>query len=133
MTRGHPPFVAIAEAEKKAKARGFTVFRLAPEGALPFDFIIGDGSCVSLVRVRRLKYAGYDVRQIEWSCRNDIAELRSITITQDVFRELWVRGPDRHWYRYLVLPDGIIALEDEPGEVNGKRDGGEGLLSPPCS
>ena len=112
MIRGHPPWVAIAEAMRKAKVQGHIVFSLEPAGELPVHFVTVDGDCISLVRVRRLKYPGYTVEEIEASCKKDIAELRSITVTAEIFRELRVRGPDRHWYRYLVLPDSVEAMED---------------------
>ena len=119
MTRGHPPYVAIGEAQRRAKARGLLVLAVEPVGELPFHFVTGDRGCISLVRVRRLKYPGYGIAEIEHSCKNDIAALRSITVTQEIFRELWVRGPDRRWYRYLVQPDWLAIIEDidEPADV----------------
>jgi hypothetical protein len=113
MTRGHPPHVAIGEAERKARAEGVMVFALEPEGDLPFHFVICDRDCISLVRVRRLKYPGYGIAAIEHSCKNDIAALRAVSVTPEIFRKLWVRGPDRHWYRYLVLRDSIEPLEND--------------------
>ena len=126
MTRGHPPYVAIQEAERKAKKRGVMVFALEPEGDLTFHLVICDRDCISLVRVRRLKYQGYTVTAVEASCKNDIALLRAIPVTLEIFRELWVRGPDRQWYRYLVLPGSLEVLEDddEPDEDE-KEEGGE--------
>ena len=120
MTRGHPPHVAIGEAERKARMEGVMVFALEPEGDLPFHFVICDRDCISLVRVRRLKYPGYGVAAIEHSCKNDIAALRAVSVTPEIFRELWVRGPDRHWYRYLVLKDRIEALEDGHDDPDGE-------------
>jgi hypothetical protein len=96
MTRGYPPFVAIGEAQRKAKARGLLVLALESAGELPFHFVSCDRGYISLVRVRRLKYPGNTVEKIEESCKKDIAGLRSITVTAEIFRELWVRGPDRH-------------------------------------
>jgi len=113
LTRGHPLHVAIGEAGRKARAKGLMVFILEPGGDLPFHFVICDRDCISLVRVRRLKYPGYGVAAIEQSCKNDIAALRAIPMTPEIFRELWVRGPDRHWHRYLILPESIEALENE--------------------
>lgn len=124
MTRGHPPYVAISEAERKAKSWDLMVFSLEPEGELPFHFVICDRDCISLVRVRRLKYPGYTVEEIGHSCKNDIAALRSIPVTAEIFRELWVRGTDRHWYRYLVLPDSVEVIEDEDDtDDNDPQDG----------
>jgi len=88
------------------------VFSLEPAGELPFHFVTVDGPCISLVRVRRLKYPGYTVEEIGESCKKDIAALRSISVTEEIFRELRARGPDRHWYRYLVLPGSVEVLED---------------------
>jgi hypothetical protein len=103
------------------------VFLLEPEGDLPFHFVICDRDCISLVRVRRLKYPGYEVAAIEQSCKNDIAALRAVSVTPEIFRELWVRGPDRHWYRYLVLKDGIEPLENGHDD---DREETEGSLLP---
>ena len=123
MTRGHPPVVAIGEAKRKAVAWGFMLIALVTEAELPFDFVINDRGCTSLVRVRRLKYAGYGVAAIEQSCKNDIAALRAIPVTPEIFRELWVRGPGRRWHRYLILPDGIEALEDRHDDDREETEG----------
>jgi hypothetical protein len=115
---------------RKAKARGLIVFVLEPEGSLPFHFVTCDKECISLVRVHRLKYAGYSVPEIGYLCRNNIAMLRS-PVTEDIFRELWVRGPDRHWYRYLMLPDSVEFMEDEERpEENDRQEGGGESPSP---
>jgi len=125
MTRGHPPYVAIGEAMRKARAQDHLVFALEPAGELPVHFVTMDGDCISLVRIRRLKYPGYTVEEIEESCKKDIAELRSITVTAEIFREIWVRGPDRHWYRYLVLPESVEAMEDGDVLEEDKPDNGD--------
>jgi hypothetical protein len=113
---------------RKAKARGNLVFALEPVGGLPVHFVTVDGPCISLIRVRRLKYPGYTVAEIGHSCKNDIAALRSITVTAEIVRELRVRGPDRRWYRYLVLPASVEVLEDEDRTDN--RDKPETRLRP---
>ena len=129
MTRGHQPVVAIGEAKRKAKARGFMLIAVETDGQLPFDFVINDRGCISLVRVRRLRYPRYEIHDIEISCAQEIAQLREIPVTGEIFRELWVRGPDRHWHRYLVLPDAIEFLEDGDDD-----SGNSGEVPPPsCS
>lgn len=112
MTRGYRPVIAIGEAKQKAQVLGLLVFTLEPGDNLPFHFVICNRECISLVRVRRLKYPGYDVAAIEHSCRNEIEILRALPVTQEIFRELWVRGPGREWYRYLVLPGSVEMLEN---------------------
>ena len=57
MTWGYKPVVAIGEAQRKATTWGFVLITLVTEAKLPFDFVINDRGCTSLVRVRRLKYA----------------------------------------------------------------------------
>ena len=113
MTRGYKPVVAIGEAQRKATAWGFILIMLVTEAKLSFDFIISDRGCISLVRIRRLKYSQFGIADILRSCGQEIKELREIRIPDGIFRELWVRGPDRTWHRYLVLADGIEALENE--------------------
>jgi len=113
MTRGHKPVVAIGEAKRKAQAWGFMLIAMETDRQLPFDFVINDRGCISLVRVRRLKYAQYFTAEIQWFCAQEIAELRQVPVPEEIFRELWVRGPDRTWHRYLVLRDSIEPLENE--------------------
>jgi hypothetical protein len=118
MTRGYRPVIAIGEAKKKALALGLLVFTLEPGDNLPFHFVICSRECISLVRVRRLKYPGYDVAAIGHSCRNEIEILRALPVTREIFRELWVRGPDREWYRYLVLPGSVEMLKNRDDTDN---------------
>ena len=118
MTRGYRPVIAIGEAKKKAQAWGLLVFTLEPGESLPFHFVICSRECISLVRVRRLKYPGYDVAAIELSCRNEIELLRALPVTREIFREVWVRGPEREWYRYLVLPGSVEMLENRDETEN---------------
>jgi hypothetical protein len=65
-----------------------------------FDFMIFDRCCVSLVLVRRLRYPGFEILDIERSCAYEIAELQEIPVIKEIRRELHVRGPDRAWHRY---------------------------------
>ena len=113
MTRGYKPVVAIGEAKRRAQARGFVLIAVETDIQLPFDFVIKDRDRISLVRVRRLKYAQYGTADILRLCAREIRELREVPVGDEIFRELWVRGPDRTWHRYLVLKDTIEALEND--------------------
>jgi len=115
MTRGHRPVVAIAEAKRSAAARGFLVLSIETNSRLPFDFAIDDRGNISRVRVRRLKYADYDPLRIRDSCRHEIQELRHLQEGEKIHHELWVRGPDRAWHRYLVFPDAVEAIREDAG------------------
>jgi len=117
MTRGHPPLVAIDEAKLKAAIRGSVILVVHAEHRLPFDFVTCEGGCITLVRVRRLRYAQYTVADIGIYCAREIQELRDLRIPEGIFCELHVRGPDRHWHRYLVLPQSIELLEDVIPEI----------------
>ena len=78
---------------------------------IPCDFMaIHDGQ-ITLVLVRRVRYASYGLPDITASCRREILELRGIPVSENTTRELWVRGPDRHWHRYVIFPDRIEALD----------------------
>ncbi len=121
MTRGYKPVVAIGEAQRKATAWGFMLIGLVTEAKLPFDFVIQDRGRTSLVRVRRLKYSQYGISDILMSCGQEIKELRELRIPDGIYRELWVRGPDRIWHRYLVLADRLEVIgknEDWPEANN---------------
>ena len=110
MTRGYRPVVAIGEAQRRATAWGFLLIGLVTEAKLPFDFVIHDTGHISLVRVRRLKYSQYGISDILKLCGQEIEELQGLRIPDGIYRELWVRGPDRHWHRYLMLAQSIEAI-----------------------
>ncbi|MFA5078563.1 MAG: hypothetical protein WC541_03655, partial [Dehalococcoidia bacterium] len=65
----------------------------------------------TLVRVRRLRYARYGLPDITMSCKREILELQGIPVSENTSRELWVRGTDRHWHRYVIFPDRIESVE----------------------
>jgi hypothetical protein len=48
--------------------------------------------------------------RIRDSCRHEIEELRHLQEGEKIHHELWVRGPDREWHRYLILPDAVEAI-----------------------
>jgi hypothetical protein len=132
MTRGYKPVVAIGEAQRKATAWGFMLIGLVTEAKLPFDFVINDRGCTSLVRVRRLKYSQYGISDILWSCRQEIDELRELRIPEGIYRELWVRGPDRTWHRYLVLEEGIEMLENDENRQEANDPAGIPVVRQPA-
>ena len=121
MTRGYRPVVAIGEAQRRATAWGFVLIGLVTEAKLPFDFVINDRGRTTLVRVRRLKYSQYGIADIMKLCGQEIKELRELRIPNGIYRELWVRGPDRTWHHYLVLAESIEVIgnrEDRSEENN---------------
>jgi hypothetical protein len=117
MTRGHRPFTAIQETSRIIAARGAVIIAVSPECGLPFDLVTWEGGVITLIRVRRLKYTGYSVEDIAVSCAREIAELHRVPVMERIYRELHVRGPDRHWHRYLVLPDRLEELDDIDTQV----------------
>lgn len=119
MTRGKRPVVAIGEAKRSAVLAGFVLVDLVTEAELAFDFVIHRDRIASLVRVRRLKQAGFRVANIMRACAQPIAELQSCTLPDQLVRELWVRGPARAFHRYRVLPDAV----EEIGVVVMQRTG----------
>lgn len=116
MTRGKRPVVAIGEAKRSAVAAGFILVDLITEAKLAFDFVVHRDRITSLVRVRRMKQAGFRVAIIMRTCAQPIAELQSCTLPDQLVRELWVRGPARAFHRYRVLPDtveeiGVVVMQ----------------------
>jgi len=59
------------------------------------------------VRVRRLKYNAYRVETVRVSCAREISEFRELALPEGIDRELWVRGMNREWHRYRIVPDTI--------------------------
>jgi hypothetical protein len=102
--------VAIGEAKRHATALGFQVISLDTSW-IPIDFFAIRHGCLTLIRVRRIKYGDYNVPDIEVSCDREIAELREFPITGDIVRELWVKGCDKQFHRYKVMPDRVEAIE----------------------
>jgi len=130
MTRGYKPVVAIGEAQRKATVWGFVLIGLVTEAKLPFDFVIHDTGHISLVRVRRLKYSQYGISDILKLCGQEIKELQGLRIPNGIFRELWVRGPDRTWHRYLVLAESIEALENDENRREENNPAGSPQTNP---
>ena len=112
MARGLRPVVAIGEAKRMATAWGFILIEIRMEVTTPFDFAVSDNGITRLVRVRRLKYNSYRIESIRASCAEQIRELRELALPEGIARELWVRGTQRTWHRYLVLPGSVEMLEN---------------------
>ena len=128
MTRGVRPVAAIGEAKRMATAWGFMVIELGMEAETPVHFVVLDKGSTSLVRVRRLKLNAYRVESIRTSCAQEIRELRELALPEGIVRELWVRGPERAWHRYRILPETIEEIKDvvHPGpSTAGTGTGGE--------
>jgi hypothetical protein len=116
MTRGYRPVIAIGDAKQKAVAWGFDLVIVETQKKIPFDFVIDDRGCISLVRIRRIKYPQYGIADIQRTCAQETRELRTLPVPEGIYCELWVRGSDRSWHRYLVLPDSVeelLAGDDE--------------------
>lgn len=128
MARGLRPIVAIGEAKRMATAWGFILIEIRMEVTTRFDFAVSDNGITSLVRVRRLKYNAYRIESIRESCAEQIRELRELALPEGIVRELWVRGTERTWHRYRILPETIEEVKDVPHpkpSTGGSGTGGE--------
>jgi hypothetical protein len=111
-----------------ATAWGFTLIEIRMEVTTPFDFAVSDKGITSLVRVRRLKYNSYRIESILASCAEQIRELRRLALPEGIVRELWVRGTQRAWHRYRIVPETIEEVKDvthSKTSTNGTGTGGE--------
>ena len=125
MTGKNPPEQSIAEAREWAAGQEFMVFALEPPGMFPFHFVVSKGGTASIVTVRRPKYLDFNLVNIAYSCRTVIKELRALTISPDIRKEIWVRRNAHTWYRYLVLPETLEYIDNENGpDKTGRQDGG---------
>jgi hypothetical protein len=132
MTGKNPPERAIAEARRWAGVQGFAIYTPEPGSTLPFHFVVSKGETASIVTVRRPKYLDFNLVNIAYSCRTVIKELRALTISPDIRREIWVWRNAHTWYRYLVLPETLEYIEDKKSPDNPGRQegGGESPTSP---
>lgn len=111
MSRGKRPLVAIGEAKRAAVAAGFILIELKTATEIPFDFVVRRDGVTSIVRVRRLKQAGFRIENILRACAQQIRELRERSLMKELIPELWVRGPARAFHRYRVLPETVEEIE----------------------
>jgi len=74
---------------------------------IPCDFMAIHEGQLTLARVKRIRYARYGLPDIAASCRREILELRGTPVSENTSRELWVRGPGRHWHGYVISPERI--------------------------
>ena len=111
MSRGKRPVVAIGEAKRAAVAAGFILIELKTVTEIPFDFVVRRDGVTSIVRVRRLKQAGFRIENILRACAQQIRELRERSLMKELIPELWVRGPARAFHRYRVLPETVEEIE----------------------
>ena len=118
------PVVAIGEAQRMATAWGLMLIELVTEAKLPFDFVVSIHGSTSLIRIRRLKYSQYGISDILRSCAQEIRELQELNIPDGIYRELWVRGPERTWHRYLVLAKSIEAIGNNEDRLQGNNPAG---------
>ncbi|MFA4826200.1 MAG: hypothetical protein WC593_13700 [Methanoregula sp.] len=119
MSRGKRPVVAIGEAKRAAVAAGFILIELKTVTVLPFDFVVRRDGVTIIVRVRRLKQAGFRIENILSACEQQIQELRDRSLMKELIPELWVRGPARAFHRYRVLPETVqeIGIGVKPPET----------------
>lgn len=120
MTRGRRPLTAIGEAQLKAVSLGFVVTGFVTDMKSSYDFMVHDKGGISLVRVRRLRQHGYRPELIQRSCAQQIKELRELVVPAGIVKELWVRGPERAWHRYSVLPETVEEVVIVPNLVSSK-------------
>ena len=60
----------------------------------------------------RFRYTAYWTADIALFCLRGIADLKAILLTEQIYRELHVREPDRRWHRYLVLHGTTEVIEE---------------------
>jgi hypothetical protein len=124
MNQDKRPDAAIGEAKRKAVTAGFRLIEMVRSEELEFDFAAQRDGVTSLIRVRRLKHAGFRVENIQRSCARQIRQLRDCTLFPGSDRELWVRGPARGFHRFRVLPETLEELGD-PGTAPAPAATGE--------
>jgi len=124
MTRGKKPTTAIDEAKACAEKMGYRWCRNT-DPAFPFDAFMFRDMVITVVKVKKIRYAIHEKNPIEKKFRDEIEALRSLPMPALVLRELWVRTQDeRAWRRFMVLGDvvGELGFNKIEGYVNPHYD-----------
>jgi hypothetical protein len=112
MTGGCPPVVAIEEAMHYAERIGFSVIVVNAAWA-PFRFHghqrRTDHACpgqeTSVKGATDCQTSWHPAPRRSWNFGSHAGS------REDTGRELWVRGPDRHWHPYAIYTDRIEIME----------------------
>jgi hypothetical protein len=111
MTRGRPPRQAIREARAIAEKFGIVVEVPCCRGS-PADLMIFCTRGIFFVRVKRTRSDISDIIETVKKYKKDLLWLCTITITNVVFREIWVRSPRGSWQYFRILEDGIMVIRN---------------------
>ena len=87
MTRGYREIVTIGEAKQTATSWGFAPVTIETREKNPVDFAIDDRGCISLIRVRRLKYPRYGIAEIQRDCSLEIREPKTLPVPEGISRK----------------------------------------------
>jgi len=122
--RGRRPTTTIAEAKACAEKMGYCWCKNT-DAAFPFDAFIFRDMVISVVKVKKVRYAIDDKKPAEKFFPDEIEGLRNLKMPSHVLRELWVRTQDeREWRRFIILSDvvGELGFNVIEGYVNPHYD-----------
>jgi hypothetical protein len=122
--KGRRPTTAIEEAKACAERMGYCWCRNT-DTAFPFDAFIFREMVISVVKVKKVRYAIDDKKPAEKFFPEEIEGLRNLKMPSLVMRELWVRTQDeREWRRFIILSNvvGELGFNEIEGYVNPHYD-----------
>ena len=126
--RGVKPTSAVEEAQRCAEKMGYHWVKNSVKD-LPFDAFMFRQAVIAAVRVKKVRYAIGDDVIIEKKFPDEVCELQSLPLPQQVLRELWIRTQnERAWRRFYILPDTTAEIGFNTAEITGtptsmKRNG----------
>nr|WP_320162376.1 hypothetical protein [uncultured Methanoregula sp.] len=116
MVRGKKPTTIIEEAGRCAERMGFCWLKNTLTD-LPFDGFIFRPAVIAAVKLKKVRYAIDDDVIIEQKFPDEVGQLRSLPLPQNVLRELWVRTQnERAWRRFYILPGTTMEIEFNSAE-----------------
>jgi len=118
VTRGRKPLIALDEAEGIGRTRGQVLSTLGKREDY-FDLVLFTELLTAFIRVKRSITHISDPKEILARYRREIIQLRKVTLTAVVARELWVRSPRGSWQFFRILADRIVECRRDGTTIEG--------------
>ena len=117
MTRGRHPKKAIAEAHECARRRG-GILEIPDTSGLPFDLLFISLSCITFVKVMRMRARLQGPPDAFVQFGLVIRDLRKVPESAVAVIELWVLSSHKTWQYFRVMPDRIVEIRSDGSTVD---------------
>jgi hypothetical protein len=85
--------------------------------ALWFDAFIFRQAVIAAIKIKKIRHAVDENAFVEKLFPDEVEDLRSLPLPQNVLRELWIRTQnERAWRRFYILPASTAEVEFNTAE-----------------